>query len=58
MKMKVEVNPGSVNGTPEKMRCGRVLRLKNIYYGTTSFQSRVKEHSLGLRDIIYAMHHT
>ena len=29
MKMKVEVNPGSVNGTPEKMRCGRVLSTKH-----------------------------
>lgn len=57
--MKVEVNPGSVTGTPEKMRCGRVLRAQTTKISiTTSFQSRVKEHSLGLRDIINAMHHT
>ena len=40
--MKVEVNPGSVTGTPEKMRCGRVLRAQTtkILHNQLSVESK------------------
>ena len=43
--MKVEVDPGSVTGTPQELRCGRVLISDSKSF---HFSVRVKEHSWDL----------